>query len=82
MFPGSYSEICGRGDRLGCILNLGAHFTPSRQIWELAGGLADLPGAESLRNSLSASYRESGVTAATPVGVVDDAVVLQGREPQ
>ena len=26
MFPGLYSEICGRGDRLGCILNLGHSF--------------------------------------------------------
>ena len=26
MFPGRYSEIFGRGDRLGCILNLGHSF--------------------------------------------------------
>ena len=26
MFPGSYSKIFGRGDRLGCILNLGHSF--------------------------------------------------------
>ena len=26
MFPGLYSKICGRGDRLGCILNLGHSF--------------------------------------------------------
>ena len=26
MFPGLYSEIFGRGDRLGCILNLGHSF--------------------------------------------------------
>ena len=25
MFPGRYSEIFGLGERLGCILNLGAH---------------------------------------------------------
>ena len=26
MFPGRYSEIFGRGERLGCILNLGHSF--------------------------------------------------------
>ena len=26
MFPGLYSEIFGRGDRLGCILKLGHSF--------------------------------------------------------
>ena len=26
MFPGRYSEIFGRGDRLGCILNLSDPF--------------------------------------------------------
>ena len=25
MFPGRYSEIFGRGERLGCVLNFGAH---------------------------------------------------------
>ena len=26
MFPGRYSEIFGRGERLGCILNFGQSF--------------------------------------------------------
>ena len=26
MFPGRYSEMFGRGERLGCILNLGPSF--------------------------------------------------------
>ena len=36
MFPGRYSEIFGRGDRLGCILNLSQFLTLQRRIFEYA----------------------------------------------
>ena len=39
-----------------------------------------LPAQSEARSSLSAFVRESGVTAASPVEVVDDAV-LSGRTP-
>ena len=43
MFPGRYSEIFGRGERLGCILNLGGHYlTLSTRIFELLVSLVTL----------------------------------------
>ena len=41
MFPGRYSEIFGRGERLGCILNLGNYLFARALVSVYAASFAE-----------------------------------------